>query len=172
MIIIFHNFISVHVYSQNPLGLCFKNLPHLHTVTVVRPLDVQGRLDTTLCVCVYLHPRVCMLVLFTSSPPNIIFLLNYLGILYMYSDHIFSHSSQAHPFILGSSLPKEKKKHKSNFYYLYTYWSMVKLPMASPLKVIESLPHKAITCEELRFSIFVTIFFLTGAFYFFYLFYL
>lgn len=53
-----------------------------------------------------------------------------------------------------------KKKKKSNLFCPCTHWSMVKLPVTKPLKKTESyltLPG-AINCEELHFSISITVF--------------
>lgn len=57
---------------------------------------------------------------------------------------------------------KTKRKQntsKSNLCRLYTHLSMVKLPVASPLKITESFstpPSEGINCEELQFIIFIT----------------
>jgi hypothetical protein len=71
----------------------------------------------------------------------------------MYPNHIDYHSSQVSSKT-KTKTKKQKTKNtytKSNVCCPYTHWSMVKLPMASPLKKPENLPQppEAINYEEL-----------------------
>lgn len=58
-------------------------------------------------------------------------------------------------------LKKRKINTKSNLCCLYTHWSMVKLPGASPVQKTESFSTpgpEAVNSEELPFSIFIIVF--------------
>lgn len=88
---------------------------------------------------------------------NIIFFIDYLGILWILIMLTLqpSYIHPPHACAISEKIKKEKRKSstKSNFWY-HTHWSMINCWVASCLKKTESFPlPEANKCEELYLSI-------------------
>lgn len=105
--------------------------------------------STLSCFCIFLK-----LSFITSFFPNIIFFIDYLGILY-------NASLSSHVNLPTQCSLLSKVYTKYNLCCSYTHWNVVMLPMARSLKITESFsihPQEVNNCEKLYFSICIIIF--------------
>lgn len=137
------------------------------------PLPITPRTQKYICLSISLllsssSSSFFLLILFLFFFFNLMFFIDYLEISHNAPIPFTPQSTQStqSTLHLWRSPPQKKKqrrkrKPKFNLCCLYTYWSMVECPLASPLKRTDSLPKlppEAINCEKLHFCTLIVIF--------------
>ena len=133
-------------------GLVWSPPPPLVLILFLLPLS-QGSLSLegsvprslSLCLCSHLQQEEATLTMAEQGTVSIWQNVSMSHILKTFLHHAHDHTHfpalpRLSPFVTSPCRTTRKKSLKSNLCCPYTHWSMVKLPVASPLKKTESFP--------------------------------